>query len=144
MKYETSKTVHFLFKEDLTCCDAIFFLDDALVKKISVQTERELLKCILKFEGCSEYSIQDSKKITKNKIENDSGFVLEVLEMSQFKLKERNIENSIDRKYYEVLIDRKEIGIYFLTDDLIDVHHIEHFCGIFKCLGYRTEITIEN
>jgi len=58
--------------------------------------------------------------------------------------KERNIENSSDRKYYEVLIDRKEIGIYFLTDDLIDAHLIEHFCGIFKCLGYRTEITIEN
>jgi len=144
IKNEASKSVNFILKESLTCFQATFTLADYSVSNITVQSESEFLSEILKFEGCCEYWIEYRKKIIKTKIENNSGFVLKVLEVNQFKLKERNIENTIDRKYYEVLIDGKEIGSYFITDDLIDVHHIEHFCGIFKCLGYRTEITIEN
>lgn len=135
--------INFFLEENLSCLRAILEFCDGRVKKISVKKEIDLLFQVLILVGCSEFWIQEGTKIKKSEL-NNNGKVLKILGLPTFNLKEPSFNSKSNILDYQVLLDDKFLGNYSLSEDLIDVHQIEHYCGIFKALGYKVDVTLKS
>lgn len=118
--------------------------DDGCSEKISVKAESELLQETLRLVGIGEYWMQTEFEIEKHHLAMNAGPILKILKQESSTSVNLNSSEQGSELNYEVFLGEKVLGGYSLTRDLIDVHHIEHLCEIFKCLGYETNLTIEN
>ena len=138
------RNIIFLLKEDLSCKDAILTFDDGRSEKISVNSENEFLSRALRLVGIGEYWMQTEFEIQKHHLTKNAESILKILKHESGACVNLNSTEQGSELNYKVFIGEEVLGGYSLTSDLIDVHLIEHLCGIFKCLGYETELTIEN
>jgi len=136
--------INFFLEENLSCLRAILEFGDGRVKKISVKKEIDLLFKILILVGCSEFWIQQGTKIKKSELNNNGKVLKKILVLATFNLKEPSFNSKSNILDYQVLLDDKFLGNYSLSEDLIDVHQIEHYCGIFKALGYKVDVTLKS
>ena len=139
-----SKKIIFLLKVDLSCKDAILTFDDEHSEQISVNAESELLQEALRLVGIDEYWMQTELEIEKHHPTKNAESILKILRQERCASVDINSSQQGNELIYEVFFAEKVLGGYSLTMDLTDVHHIEHLCGVFKCLGYETDLTIEN
>ncbi len=139
-----NKKINFLLNENLSCQDAILTFDDGRSEKISVNSENEFLSQVLGLVGIGEYWMQTEFEIEKHHLAMNAGPILKILKQESSASLSPNSTEQGNELNYEVFLGEKVLGGYSLTRDLIDVHHIEHLCGVFKCLGYETDLTIEN
>jgi len=139
-----NKKVTFLLKNDLTCFDAVIQLGNEEIKNLSVQSEGEFLPEILKLAGISELLMQSGLDIKRTKLTKLSGPILRIRQLDFYSsyLEVTNQDHKLLR--YEVVLDEKILGSYSLTENLDDVHLIEHYCEIFKHLGYETALEIDD
>ena len=138
------RNIIFLLKEDLSCKDAILTFDDGRSEKISVNSENEFLSRALRLVGIGEYWMQTEFEIQKHHLTKNAESILKILKQESSASVNLNSSEQGNELSYEVFLGENVLGRYSLTRDLIDVHLIEHLCGVFKCLGYETELTIEN
>jgi hypothetical protein len=138
------KKINFLLNENLSCQDAILTFDDGRSEKIFVNSENEFLSLALRLVGIGEYWMQTEFEIDKHHLAKNAESILKILKQESSASVNLNLSEQGNELSYEVFLGEKVLGGYSLTRDLIDVHLIEHLCGIFKCLGYETELTIEN
>ncbi len=118
--------------------------DDWRSKKISVNAESEFLSRALGLVDIGEYWTQTEFEIEKHHLTTNAESILKILKQESSSSVNLNSSQQGNELNYEVFLGEKVLGGYSLTRDLIDVHLIEHLCGIFKCLGYQTDLTIEN
>ena len=88
--------------------------------------------------------IQTEFEIDKHHLTKNAESILKILKQESSASVNLNSTQQGNELNYEVFLGEKVLGGYSLTRDLIDVHLIEHLCGVFKCLGYETDLTIEN
>ncbi len=138
------KKIIFLLNEDLSCKDAILTFGDGRSEQISVNKESEFLSRALGLVGIGEYWMQTEFEIQKNHLTTNAESILKILKHESNACVNFNSSEQGNELNYEVFLGEKVLDGYSLTWDLIDVHLIEHLCGIFKCLGYQTDLTIEN
>jgi len=139
-----NKKITFLLKGDLTCFDAVIKLRNEESKNLSVQSEEQFLPEILKLAGISELLMQSGSDIKRTKLTKLSGPILTIRQRDNHTsdLEVMNQDHKLLR--YEVVLDEKILGSYSLTENLDDVHLIEHYCEIFKYLGYQTALEIDD
>jgi len=138
------KKINFLLNENLSCQDAILTFDHGPSEKISVNAESEFLSRALRLVGIGEYWMQTEFEIQKHHLTTNAESILKILKQKSTACVNLNSCQQGNELNYEVFLGEKFLGGYSLTWDLFDVHLIEHLCGIFKCLGYETDLTIEN
>jgi len=139
-----SKKIIFLLQENLSCQDAILTFEHGRCEKISVNAESELLQEALGLIDIGEYWIETEFEIEKYHLTTNAESILKILKQESSACVNFNSSEQSNELNYEVFLGEKVLGWYSLTRDLVDVHLIEHLCGIFKCLGYQTDLTIAN
>ena len=136
------KKIIFLFSEDLRCKRASLILNNRVTKSISLNPQNDVLSSLLSFSelGISEYWIHIGDEIRKTYLNNSIGIILKILKRQNHKSEVNCLIN--DKIMYYVYKNEVVAGSYFITKSLEDVHDIEHYCGIFKCLDFEIDLSI--
>jgi hypothetical protein len=138
------KKINLILEEDLSYSSAVLFLNEGKSKKITPRPKNDFLGSLLNFKDVKEYSIQGCADTKPPICKKKTGLILKIL--VQDKSPSKSFKPSVANKEIicHVILDENYIGKYTLTSNLIDVHHIEHFFGIFKCLGVETDFFIKD
>ena len=138
------KKLELLVKENLSILGANLYVDNGEVEQIRVDCESDLLIKLLQKLSIDHYSIRDGSVFKDIEIQKNPAVFLRVAEVGKLYLDSLNSSDSKDKKWFAVFLDLKFIGNYFSTSELSDVHHLEHYFGLLKCLSCNPELVFEN